>query len=138
MDNVKKTFLDTGMSHIECMKIILEELRDSFEHLVYTVKRYDVPVVLLMFYSKENISEFLEDTKRLTDVVKVIKIGNGYFSFTYLLFTDLEGCDKFIKHIEYNKLQNIEYKFTYEELTSDETQFYNFINSYLFQIEEGD
>lgn len=134
MDSSKKLFLQTEHTHIECTEIILEELRESLEYLIYNVKRYKIPVTLVMFYSQEDITKLIQDSKRLTDVLVTIKIGEAYFTFIYLLFTDLSDSDSFVKHVEYHKLRNIEYEFSYEQLKINESQLYNFINGYLFRI----
>jgi hypothetical protein len=136
MDMQPKLFLNTQRTHIECTEILLSELHETMLYLSYNVKRYNVPVTLVMFYSQENIEDLIIDSKRLSDVLKVIKIGEAYFSFVYLLFTDLKGCDTFVEHMEFYKLSNIEYRFAYDQLEAEEEHFYNFINSYLFKIEE--
>ena len=136
MSSITCLFLETNLSQIQTNNIILEKLRPALDYLTYNVKRYKIPVTLVMFYSKEDISEALKKSIRLTDVPINIKIGNSYFSFIFLPFTESLKAYTFIKHVEKNYLVGIENIYYFEELQPNEFNYYNFLNSYLFKISE--
>ena len=83
----KRIFLDTRISQIEVANVLLEKLKDSLEYLTYNIKRYNVPVVMVMFYTCQDIGEKLEADKRLTDLLISVKIGKSYFNIVFLPFT---------------------------------------------------
>ncbi|EDZ61184.1 hypothetical protein SMGD1_0356 [Sulfurimonas gotlandica GD1] len=135
-DEDTKLFLNTGLSHIDVAKALVEDIQSSIEYLTYNIRRYKVPVTLVLFYSQEDISQSLEDSMRLTDVIHTIKLGDAYLSFVFLLFTEEVDCYSFVKHVEHTKLEDIKNFFYFEKLPHTVHNYYNFINSYLFEIEK--
>lgn len=132
----KKLFLNTGLTQIETAHLLVENLEPSIEYLTYNIRRYNTPVSLVLFYTQEDISEQIKDSIRLTDILKTVKIGDSYFSFVFLLFAEEEDSYTFIKHVEKTKLGNINSYFYFEQLEPTVYNYYNFINSYLFDIEK--
>ncbi|MDA3908451.1 MAG: hypothetical protein PF437_05140 [Sulfurimonas sp.] len=131
-----KLFLKTGMSHIEVAQTLVEKLQPSIEYLTYNLRRYKVPVSLVLFYTQEDISQKITDTMRLTDILTSIKIGDSYFNFVFLPFTDEIDSYTFVKHVEKTLLKNIDSFFHFERLDPTIHNYFNFINSYLFEIEK--
>jgi len=129
-------FLNTGLSQIETVKILVEKIEPALEYLTYNIRRYKIPVSLVLFYTEEDISESIKDTMRLTDVLIDIKIGKAYFSFVLLPFTESIDSYSFIKHEEYKKLSYIEHYYNFERLEPQIYNYFNFINSFLFKILE--
>lgn len=136
MNEEKKLFLSTNLSQIETVKILVEKLQPSLDYLTYNIKRYKVPVVMIVFHTQKDISKELEQSKRLTDIAITIQIGESYFNFVFLPFTELIESYNFIKHVEYKKLSNTENYYHHEMLPSEINNYFNFINSYLFIIAE--
>lgn len=130
------TFLNTGLSQIETTKIIIDKLEYAVEYLTYNIRRYRVPVSLVLFYSEVDISEPIKETKRLTDVLIDIKIGDSHFNFILLPFTEETESYSFVKHVEEAKLSHIKHYFYYEMLNPQIYNYFNFVNSYLFEINE--
>ncbi len=127
-------YLETGLSQIETTEILVEKLEPLIKYITYNIKRYKTPVSMLLFYTDEDISKKLHDYMRLTDVIKTIKIGESYFNFVFLLFTDNEGSYEFLKNLEISKLSKVDNYFYYEELEPEIYNIYNLLNSYLFNI----
>lgn len=136
MNVEKKLFLNTNLSQVETVKILVEKLQPSLEYLTYNIKRYKVPVVMIVFHTQKDISQELEQSKRLTDIAMTIQIGESYFNFVFLPFTELVESYNFIRHVEYNKLSNTQNYYHHEMLPSEINNYFNFINSYLFIIAE--
>lgn len=133
----KKTFfLETGLSQIEVTNQLVEKLTSPIDYLAYNVKRYRVPVTLVLFYTEEDISHKLQDSTRLTDVINSVKVGDSYFNFVFLPFTDEVDSYTFIKHVESAKLMNIKHSYYYEKLPSEVHNHFNFLNNFLFEISE--
>ena len=136
MLGAKNFFLKTGLSQIDTTKKLIENLQKPIEELLYNIKRYKIPVSLVLFYTEEDISQALDKHIRLTDVLRTIKIGDSYFNFVFLPFTEVENSYSFLKETERKLLQNTEYLFHIEEVEPAVNNFYNFINSFLFEILE--
>lgn len=132
----KRIFLDTRISQIEVANVLLEKLKDSLEYLTYNIKRYNVPVVMVMFYTCQDIGEKLEADKRLTDLLISVKIGKSYFNIVFLPFTELLESYNFIKHVEYDELNSTENFYHHELLPAEINNYFNFINGFLFTLEE--
>jgi len=132
----KDIFLKTGLTQIETVKVISDKIKPTLEFITYNIKRYKIPVTLVLIYTQEDVSKFIKNTDRLTDVLVEIKIGRSYFNFVILPFTEEVQSYNFIKHVEKNKLNNISHAYYYEELKPQIHNYYNFINNYLFQIQE--
>ncbi|WP_373034536.1 hypothetical protein [Sulfurimonas sp.] len=131
----KRPFLHTGLSQIETAQFLVERLQPPIEYLTYNIRRYHVPISLVLFYTQEDISKQIKKNMRLTDVLKTIKIGGSYFSFVFLLFAEEVDSYTFIKHVEKTDLTNINSFFHFEQLKPTVHNYYNFINSYLFELE---
>ncbi len=131
-----KLFLTTGLSQIETVKVLVDKIKPSLEFLTYNIRRYKIPVTMVMFYTEVDISKSIEETMRLTDVLKTVKIGKAYFSFVLLPFTQAIDSYTFIKHEENNKLNNIEHYYHFERLEPQIYNYFNFINSFLFKVIE--
>lgn len=131
-------FFKTGTTQRLTVNALLEKLKPSLDYLTYNVKRYKVPVALVLFYTEEDVSKQLRECMRLTDALLSVKIGESYFNFIYLPFTEENSAYSFIKHIERNKLQNIKNLYYFENLKNAIYNHYNFINSYLFEIAQND
>lgn len=129
----KKLFLQTGLSQIEVTNLLVEKLTSPINYLTYNVKRYHVPVTLVLFYTEEDVSDKLQESTRLTDVIKSIKIGNAYFNFVFLPFTDEVDSYTFVKHVS-ARLININHIYYYEKLPPELHNHFNFLNNYLFEI----
>jgi hypothetical protein len=127
-------FLKTGLSQVTVTNILIEKLKSLMEYLTYNVKRYNVPVTLVLFYTEEDISQQLKESIRLTDVLETIQVGSSYFHFIFLPFTDEIDSYTFVKHVEYVRLSNIEHTYYYEKLQPVIYNNFNFINNYLFEI----
>lgn len=132
-----KTFLDTGLTQVETVKILSDKMKYPIEYLTYNIRRYKVPVTLVLFYTKEDVSESIRETMRLTDVLITKQIGKAYFSFVMLPFTDDISGYNFIKHEEHHKLNSVQHYFHHEQLPPTVHNHFNFINSYLFKIIEA-
>ena len=133
----KQIFLDTGLSQADAVKILSKKIEYPIEYLTYNIRRYKIPVTLVMFYTKKDVSDSLLETMRLTDVLITEKIGNAYFSFILLPFTtDIKGYS-FVKHEMNNMSDNTEHYFHHEQLPPTVHNIFNFINSYLFKIIES-
>ena len=131
-----RLFLKTGLSQIEVTKLLVEELQSSIEYLTYNIRRYKVPVSLVLFYTQEDVSKKIKDTMRLTDIQDTIKVGDSYFNFVFLPFTDEIDSYTFVKHIEKTQLKNIDSFFHFKRLEPTIHNYFNFVNSYLFEIEK--
>lgn len=136
MKSPNKLYLNTGMSQIDTTKLLLKELDHSVEYITYNIKRYHVPVTLILIYSEEDISKSLKKHMRLTDALKVIKIGHSYFNFIFLPFTEVEDSYSFLKNEEHHELSKVEHYCYFDSLPAEVHNCYNFINSYLFKILE--
>ncbi len=136
MSKNKHLFLKTELSQIEVAKILVDKLEASIEYLTYNIRRYKVPVTLVLFYTKEDVTEHIHDVMRLTDVLNTVKLGKAHFNFVFLPFTDEIDAYAFIKNVEQTKLNNIKSFFYFEKLEPTVHNYYNFINSYLFEIEK--
>lgn len=134
MSEEKELFLKTGLSQIAITNMLVEKLKPSMDYLTYNIKRYHVPVTLVLFYSEEDVFEQLTAAKRLTDAISTIKVGDSYFNFIFLPFTDEVDAYPFIRHVQYNELSNIKNLYYYEKLPPTIYNHYNFINTYLFEI----
>ncbi|MCD4667006.1 MAG: hypothetical protein K8R44_00125 [Sulfurimonas sp.] len=132
----EKIYLNTNLHQIDVVKVLVEEVEPCVEYLTYNIRRYKVPVVLVLFYSEEDISQSIKETMRLTDVITVKKIANSYFNFIYLPFTETVEAYEFIKHVEKKNLNNPDFIYHFEQLAPTVHNYYNFINSYLFNILE--
>lgn len=131
----KRSFLHTGLSQIETAQVLVEKLEPPIEYLTYNIRRYHVPISLVLFYTQEDITRQIKKNMRLTDVLKTIRIGGSYFSFVFLLFAEEVDSYTFIKHVEKTDLNNINSFFHFEQLKPTVHNYYNFINSYLFELE---
>ena len=136
METETKPFLKTELSQIQTAHILVEELKSSMDHFAYITKRYHVPDTLVLIYTQEDISQQLCESLRLSDVVESIHINGSYFNFIFLPFTDEVNSYTFVKHIEKEKLNNIKSFVYFKELEHNITSEYNFINSFLFEIEK--
>lgn len=96
MSEEKELFLKTGLSQIAITNMLVEKLKPSMDYLTYNIKRYHVPVTLVLFYSEEDVFEQLTAAKRLTDAINTIKVGDSYFNFIFLPFTDEVDAYPFI------------------------------------------
>lgn len=136
MSKNKKLFLQTELSQIEVTNLLVDKLTSSIDYLAYNVNRYHLPVTLVLLYTEEEIEDKLKESSRLTDVIESIKIGNSYFNFVFLPFTDEVDSYTFIKHVESTKLLNIYHLYYYEKLPKKVHSHFNFLNNYLFEILE--
>ena len=136
MSESENLFLKTGHSHIEVAQILVEKLQPSIEHFTYSIKRYNFPVSLVLLYTQEDVSKEINESMRLTDILSSIKIGDSYFNFVFLPFTDEADSYEFIKNIEKTQLTNIDSFFHFKHLKPTTCNYFNFINSYLFEIEK--
>jgi len=76
-------FLNTNLTQVQTVKKLVEKLQSSIEELLYNVKRYNVPVSIVLFHTTKDISTDLDKHKRLTDILDVIKLGDSYFNFIF-------------------------------------------------------
>ena len=129
-------FLGTGLSQVETVKHLVDGIKPALEYITYNIRRYKTPVSLVLFYTEEDVSESIRETMRLTDVLIDIKLGNSYFSFVLLPFTESIDSYSFIKHEEHKKLGHIEHYYYFERLEPQIHNYFNFINSFLFKILE--
>jgi hypothetical protein len=129
-------FLNTGLTQIQTAQLLVENLESHIQHLTYNIRRYHIPVSLVLFYTREDISQQINESIRLTDISKSIKIGDSYFNFVFLLFAEKTDSYTFVKHIEKTKLHNINSFFHFEQLEPTVYNCYNFLNSFLFEIEK--
>lgn len=134
MSEEKNLFLKSGLPQREVTSLLVEKLESSIDYLAYNVKRYNVPVTLVLFYTEEDVSNTLQESTRLTDVINTVKIGNSYFNFVFLPFTDEVDSYTFVKHVELARLMNTKHIYYYEKLPSELHNHFNFINNYLFEI----
>lgn len=136
MSDEKNIFLSTGLTQIETAKILADEMKPSLEYITYNVKRYKTPVSLVLFYTEEDISKSIRANKRLTDALLDFKIGDSYFNFVILPFTEEIDSYNFIKHEEYKDLDFIEHYYYFEILEPSIYNYVDFINSFLLKILE--
>lgn len=141
MTEINNYFLKTGISQKATAESLLEKLKPMLDESVYNVKRYRTPISLILLYTESDISDLIIEHKRLTDVKKSVQIGDSYFNFVFLPFTDLEDSYKLIGHIEYNVPTKGKVLSSAAAIESEIHSYYNFINSYLVEIaqkERGD
>ena len=129
-------YLDTGIPQREVTKLLVDQVESSIEYLTYNVERYSAPVVMLLIYTDEDISDSLNRHMRLTDALKVVKINQAYFNFVFLPFTDLSDSYSFILNEEHYKLGKVKHYCYYDVLAPKVYNYFNLINSYLFKIIE--
>jgi len=129
-------FLKTGLSQINTTEKIVDKLKLDMSFLAYNIKRYKIPVTLVLIYTQEDISKSIKESIRVSDKLKTIKIGESYFNFIFLLFTNEMDSYSFIKTIEKTKLTKIKSFFYFKELEPIINNYFNFINSYLFEIKK--
>lgn len=130
----KESFLKTGLSQIDVTNLLVEKLASPIDYLTYNVKRYHVPVTLVLFYTEEDVSHKLKESTRLTDIIDSIQIGNSCFNFVFLPFTDEVDSYGFVKHVESTRLMNINHIYYYEKLPPEVHNHFNLLNNYLFEI----
>ncbi|MBD3823948.1 MAG: hypothetical protein IE916_05500 [Epsilonproteobacteria bacterium] len=133
---LQKSFMKTGMTHIETTQILVDKLQSVTQNLLYNLQRYHVPTTLVLIYTEEDISRLIEENKRLSDINVCIPIGSSYFNFIYLTFTEEEGGYAFIKALERKILTNVDHLLYFDGLVHENHNCYNFINSFLFNIEK--
>lgn len=136
MQDSKELYLNTGLSQIDTTKALVKELNHAVEYVTYNIKRYNVPVALVLIYSEDDISQVLKKYMRLTDALRVIKIGDSYFNFIFLPFTEVEESYSFLKNEEHHELSKVEHFSYFDALPTEVYNCYNLINSYLFKILE--
>jgi len=124
------SYLKTGLTQAQTTKILVEHIQSHIEHFVYIVERHKVPVSMVLFYTEFDISELVESKKRLTDVYKVIKVGDGYFTFVFLPFTAIQDSYSFLKHFK----TEVQHLYHIEAIEHRVYNYFNFINSYLFGV----
>ena len=129
-------YLNTGLSQIETTKFLLEEMKPSIDYLTYNIERYKTPIVMLLIYTDQDISEALKRHMRLTDALKVVKVNRAYFNFVFLPFTELKDSYSFILKEEHYALADVTHYYYYDALPPHVYNYFNFINSYLFKIIE--
>ena len=132
----EKLFLETSHTQAEVTRILTEKTSYAMEYFTYNVRRYKVPVTLVLVYTRHNVTEMLKKQIRLSDVVIDIKLGDAHFFFIFLPFTDEDGSYSFIKHLEHTRLANLEHFYYFEKLPGDVHNTFNYINSFLFQISD--
>ena len=133
---MNSNYLQSNLSQTECTKLVVDDLHELTELFLYHMRRYKVPVTLLLIVSDEDISQKLNQHKRLTDIAKYIKLPCGYFNFMYLPFTDTEDTHSYVKLLTNDFLVNIKHFIYFDELENENHNTFNFINNYLFQIAE--
>lgn len=129
-------FLKTGLSQVKTNEILVEKLQSSIEFFTYNIRRYHVDVSLVLLYTEEDVNAKIQSCMRLTDIIDTVKIGESYFNFIFLPFTNEQESYDFIKKVEINKLQSIKSFFYFRHLTPTTCDYFNFINSYLFEIKK--
>jgi len=132
----ERYFLNTRMSQVSVIKSLITQLKESLDMFTYNIKRYHIPVTLVLFYTEEDISKELKRHIRISDGLKTIKLGGSYFNFIFLPFTNTKDTYSFVKEIEYSILADIKYLFYLEELEHEINNCYNYLNSFLFKITE--
>jgi len=136
MEQIK--FLKTNLTQLETAKILVEKLQSSIKELLYNVKRYNVPVSIVLFHTTTDVSEQLDKHKRLTDVLDVIKIGNSYFNVIFLPFTTVEDAHSFVNYIELKLIDGVKSHCVVNELKKEQKNCLNFINSFLFGLTQSE
>ena len=126
----EQLYLKTGLTQAQTTKILVEEIKADIEHFVYIIERHHVPVTMVLLYTEFDISELVEHKKRLTDIYHVIKVGDGYFTFVFLPFTNIADSYNFLKHFR----DEVQHLYHLEEIEHKIYNYFNFINSYLFGI----
>jgi len=127
-------FLNTNLTQVETAQKLVEELKPSIKELLYNVKRYDVPVSIVLFHSIKDVSSELDNHKRLTDVLDIIKIGGSYFNFIFLPFTNIQEAHSFVNYIELKVLHSEKSNCVVNELKKEQSNCLTFINSFLFGL----
>jgi hypothetical protein len=133
---MNSNYLQSNLSQTECTKLIIDDLHELTELFLYHMRRYKVPVTLLLIYSEEDLSAQLNQHKRLTDIAKYIKLPCGYFNFIFLPFTDTEDTHSYVKLLVNDFLLNTKHFIYFDELKNENHNTFNFINTYLFNIAE--
>ena len=134
MIEINKDFLQTGMSQKVITEILVEKLAPMLDECAYNVKRYNVPMSLVLFYANSGISELITEHKRLTDIENSVQIDGSYFTFVFLPFTDVQDSFSFINHVEYHVSTKSKILSATSAIEAETTNYYNFINSYLTDI----
>lgn len=133
---MNSNYLQSNLSQSECTKLIVKELHELAELFLYHMRRYEVPVTLLLIYSDEDLSGKLNKHKRLTDIAKYLKLPCGNFYFIFLPFTNTEDTHSYVKLLVNDFLLNSKHFIYFDELKNENHNTFNFINNYLFNIAE--
>jgi hypothetical protein len=133
---MNSNYLQSNLSQAECTQLIVDDIQDPIELFIYHMRRYKVPVTLLLIFSYDDISEKLNKHKRLTDIAKFIKLPCGYFNFIFLPFTDTEDTHSYIKLLVHDFLLNTKHFIYFDALENENHNTFNFLNNYLFNISE--
>lgn len=132
----EELFLKTKLSQLDVTKILINNLKKTIEYFTYNIRRYKVPVCLVLIYTEEDISQKIKESIRLTDVFIPVKIGESYFNFMFLPFTDEKDSYACVKNIQYTHLINTKSFFYHEQLGSSIINYNNLINTFLYEIKK--
>ncbi|MBU1659264.1 hypothetical protein KKG72_09470 [bacterium] len=138
MTDVTNDFLKTKMTQKAVTDLLVAELQPLIDECTYNVKRYNVPITLILLYSEHDISNLIIEHIRLSDIRNIIQIKDSYFNFVFLPFTDVEHSFSLINHIEYNVLKDIKVFSSVNAIEPEIFNYFNFINLYLVEISEKD
>lgn len=129
-------FLKTQLPQLKITKILIDKLKKPIEYFTYNIRRYKVPVCLVLIYTEEDISKKIKESIRLTDAYIPIKVGESYFNFMFLPFTDENDSYACIKNIQHTELINVKSFFHFQQLEPTIFDYYSFINNYLYEIKK--
>lgn len=129
-------FLKTKLPQVEVTKILINSLKQPIEYFTYNIRRYKVPVSLVLLCTEIDVSSQIKNSIRLSDVFIPIKIGDLHFNFIFLPFTEGSDSYSFIKNVEHTKLLNIKNFFYFQQLDPTIYDYYSFFNTYLYEIKK--
>ncbi|GEM_PF-2747778 len=135
MTEVNEHFLKTKMTQKATAELLAEKLRSFLNECTYNVKRYEVPISLVLLYCESDISDIITAQIRLTDVKNIIKINDSYFNFIFLPFTDVRHSFSLINHIEYKVAKGVKVFSSTSNIEGEIFSYYSFINTYLDEID---
>ena len=90
---------------------------------------------LVVLYTREDISIPLKEYAKVEDEVAVFDAGSAFFSLIYINKASSFAHD-FIKDFHHYCISNIKSVYHFDDLPESQHHLFNYINSFLFEIED--
>jgi len=127
----KNFYMHTQRTQIEVNKKILEVLNA----LVEFAPRAKQNGSLIIVYRLQDILGLVEDFTKTGESAVAINIGDAFFTLIFLK-NDSAAAHDFMKNFQHYWLQDISSVYHFDDLPESKHHLYNFINSFLFEINE--